>query len=591
MGNFFRTVFASCLGVILATLLMGAISFGIFSSFASSAAKPKPIKANSVLHVKLPEQVPDKTNNTEATSFDLNEEDILGLQDIIGIINRAAEDDDIKGIYLASSFSPLSFASTSALRDAILAFKASGKFVVAYSEFYSQGGYYLATAADQIHINPIGLIDFRGMSSQRAFFTRMLEKVGVKVEVFYAGKYKSATEPFRRVDMSPENREQTRVYVDDMYSILLNEVSESRNIPITSLKSSIDEWVGADANKALDAGLVDFVSHKDRPMSEMKDQIGLDEDDDINFVSLSQYHVSRPAKTNLRIKDKVAVVYAEGTIIDGRSENGTTGSYTYTKIIDEIRESNNIKAMVLRVNSPGGSAMASENIWRSIQRLKEAGKPVVVSMADYAASGGYYIAAPADTIVAQAETITGSIGVFSIFPDVSGLMNEKLGITFDTISTGKLSSGYTGFFPVSEAEAKVLQNRADDLYMKFLERVAEGRNMTVDEVNEIAQGRVWTGTRAQKNGLVDVLGDLETAKEIAANMAGLSDYRIVEYPKVKNPFEQLLDELINPDSGDEVAAKYLKRELKEWYPYYLELKYIKESKGIQMRMMDIVPFR
>ena len=592
MGQFIRTLLASCLGVFIALGILIFIGVVMIGQLASLADQPEKVNPNSVLVVKLADQVPDRTNNVQTTSFDFNDSKVLGLQEIIASIKNAKEDDNIKGIYIAANETPVGFASTIALRNAIKDFKSSGKFVYAHAKYYSQGGYFLASVADKISINPIGMIDLRGFGANIPFYKDMLDKVGVKVEVFYAGKFKSATEPVRRTDMSPENREQIREYLDDMYQILLGEISETRSMSVEKLKGIIDQYVGAEPNKALAANLVDIVGYKDMIYKDIREQLGIDEDKKIKFVSLRKYIQSNPIKVDYKIDDKIAVVYAEGTIVDGTGEYGSTGDYRYTKIIESLEKKDEIKALVLRVNSPGGSAMASENIWRSLTQLKEKRNiPIVVSMGDYAASGGYYIACPADTIVAQPSTLTGSIGVFSIFPIVDGLMENKLGITSDTVSTGALSNGFSPNIPLSEFEKSILQNRADSLYSIFLRRVSAGRNMPVSAVNEIAQGRVWTGTKAVQNGLVDVLGDLDKALEIAGNMADLESYRTVEYPKVKDPLQQLLDEFTQNFSEDEVSKRLLQKELGDWYHIYQEIKDIKDFKGAQMRLPYRVPFK
>lgn len=591
MGQFIRNVFASCFGVLVALGLIVVVSMIIFGNILTSASTPPKVKPNSVLYLDFLDEIPDRTNNTSNNStLSLKEEKILGLQEIIRTIENAKEDDNIKGIFLEPEWINAGFASANSLRRALMDFKSEGKFVISYGKYFTQGTYFIASAADKIYLNPVGIVDFRGFSADIAYYKDLLDKVGVKMEVFYAGKFKSATEPYRRTSMSEENRTQLRAFLNDRYNNYLNQLSDSRNLSIASLRQAADEFTGGEPSTALSSGLVDAVAHRDEALTEIRSLVGIDENDKLRFVNLTEYNLSNPPKINFKSDNKIAIVYAEGTIIDGEGQNGSTGDSKYTRIIRKIRNDKRVKALVLRVNSPGGSAMASEAIWRELELTKAKGIPVIVSMGDYAASGGYYISAPADVIVAQPNTLTGSIGVFSMFPNISKLMNEKLGVSFDTVKTSEMSTAFLPVFDLSEREAKYFQSRTDSLYAKFLGRVAQGRDMTVDAVNEIAQGRVWTGTKAKEIGLVDQLGDLKDAITVAAEEAGLNDYRLSEYPKVKNQYEQLLDELMGGKKEIMSAKQLIKEELGEYYPYYEVLNEIKSSKGPQMRLPFIISF-
>ena len=589
MGQFIKSIFSSCLGVLLALFVISVISLTVFGRMASMANQPVSVKPNSVLNLKFGEMIPDKTNNVQVSTLDFKNSKVLGLQEIIATIEQAKKDDNIKGIYLESDFIPLGFSSVTALRNALIDFRAEGKFVLSYSKYYTQGAYYLATAADQIYVNPIGLVDFKGFSAQIPFYKDMLDKLGIKMEVFYAGKFKSATEPYRRNNMSEESKLQIRAYLEERYRSLLESISEARDIEVSELRSLADAYTGADVNSALAAGMVDVVGYENEAFDEMRKKIGLDEDEKINFVSLKSYNNSNPPKTNLRESNKIAVIYAEGTVIDGEGEYGSIGDERYVGIINKIKKDKKVKAVVLRVNSGGGSAMSSENIWYALMRLKQENEiPVVVSMGDVAASGGYYIACPADEIYAEPNTLTGSIGVFSMFPNATELLNEKMGIRFDTVNTGKLATGITPYFPLSPAGRKIMQNRTDSLYAIFLQRVSTSRDMSVKDVNEIAQGRVWTGPKAKEVGLVDEIGGLSDAIAKASELADLSGYRLTEYPKVKDPFQRLIEEFTD-ESFDITANKMLRTELGEWYPMYEHLKEIRNSTGAQMRLPFIVP--
>lgn len=589
MNQFFKFVFASCLGVFIAMILVAVISVMVISGIANSADKPPSVSPNSVLHLTLENAVPEKTNNLEMSPFDLKDTKILGLQDMLRMLEKAKTDDNIKGVFIETDAVNMGMATAGVLRDALKDFKTSGKFAVAYCEYCSQGAYYVASVADQVVVNPQGNIDFRGFAAVIPFFKTMLDKIGVKMEVFYAGKFKSATEPFRRTEMSPENKIQTREYIEQVYGLFLKDISDSRGISVAELRSIADDYLAADPKEAQRLKMIDMVGHRDEALGKIREKIGLKEDDKLNLVKLDNYYKAKPPSENYSIKNKVAVIYAEGSIVDGKGEAGSIGDEAYMKILQRVRGDDQVKAVVLRINSGGGSALASENILREVNLTKQAGKPIVVSMGDYAASGGYYIAAYADTIVAEPNTLTGSIGVFSMIPIAKDLLNNKLGITVDTVKTGKFAHGITPFYEISPAEARILQNMTNKTYEMFLQRVSTGRHMTRDQVNEIAQGRVWTGIDAQRIGLVDEIGDLDKAIGIAAKLAALKEYRVTEYPQVKEPWQRLIEDITG---DDEVRTeRMLKQSLTEWYPYYKFAKEIQDSKGVQARLPFMIPFQ
>ena len=587
MGQFFKFLFASCLGVIVAIMALVFIGGAIFTQIATMADQPKDIKSNSVLKISLNDPLPERTNNLEVSPYDFKNTKILGIHDIVHAIEKAKDDDKIKGIYLTTDFLNTGHASANTIRDAVVDFKESGKFVIAYSKYYDQKAYYLATAADKIYVSPIGLVDFRGLAAQIPFYKNMLDKVGIDMQIFYAGKFKSATEPFRRTEMSPENKMQVREYLSAIYDLMLDNISEGRNIPVPELKKIANDYLGSSANSALDAKLVDGVGYEDQALTDIREALGLDKDDKIPMVGLKTYYANYPKTADYKIKNKIAVIYAEGTVVDGKGGLGSIGDERYMDIIREVRKDDRVKAIVLRINSGGGSAMSSENIWRELSLAKEDGKKIVVSMGDYAASGGYYIACMADSIFAQSNTLTGSIGVFSMIPSLQKMMNDKLGINYDTVKTGDMSTGVSLVFDMNDAERKMMQNRTEEMYDIFLTRVSDGRGMCKEEVHKIAQGRVWTGEKAATIGLVDKVGDLEEAIESASILADLEEnYRITEYPKVKDPFEQLLEDLLQTEEVH--ANAMLRTQLGEWYPYYKQLKEIKDSKGVQARLPFII---
>jgi len=588
MQQFFKFIFASCLGTLLAIFGMTFIFGGIASSLGKRAEKVN-VKANSVLKLTLSDPIPEKTNNMSPTGgFDLSSfnNSPLGLTDMLKTIEAAKGDDNIKGIYMELAQPSGGMATMSVLRDALEDFKESGKFIVAFGNYYTQGGYYMASVADKVYLNPIGALGMQGFAAQVPFFKNMLDEWGVKAQVYYAGKFKSATEPFRRTNMSDENRLQVSQYLNEGYDIFLADMAKSRGKSVSELKQIINDYSIKKAEDAVTYGLVDELKYKDQVLDELRDRLGLDEDDKIEGVSIKKYHKAAKKKTDFSIKNKIAVVYAEGSIVDGEGETGNIGGDRYAKIIRKIREDDKVKAIVLRVNSGGGSALASEVILRELQQAKEDGKNVVISMGDVAASGGYYIACEGDKIFAEPNTITGSIGVFGMLPGLNKFMKDEIGITFDTVKTGQYATLGSPFFDVSATEGRIIQQTVDDIYVTFKERVATGRDMTVEDVDEIAQGRVWTGQKAATIGLVDELGGLNDAIAAAAELADVESYRVKEYPQTKEPLQQLMDDIIGKDKA---AKAYTQTRIKaelgdEFYQYYQYAKEIKNMKGVQARM-------
>ena len=588
MGQFFKFLFASCLGTALALLLLGFFGISILTGLANSAttAQKVAVKPNSVLELNFKHLIPEKTNNTPMDPFVLEQESIVGLTDIVKTIQQAKEDPDIKGIYLNASEVAAGKATASVLRAALADFKSSGKFIVSYANYYTQGAYYLASVADSVLVNPVGAVEFRGFSSMIAFYKGLLDKLDIQFRIFYAGKFKSATEPFRLDKMSPENRLQMREYVTALYDVFIKDIAASRGIPEAELRGIADRYEGRSAQGALASRLVDRIAYEDEVFSLIKARIGLDEKDKLHRIDLEDYFETKGNKTDFSTKDKIAVVYAEGTLLDGEnSEAGDIYGGKYVKLIRKIRQDKQIKAIVLRINSPGGSVLASENILRELDLCKEAGKPVVVSMGDVAASGGYYIACHADSIFAEPNTITGSIGVFGMIPILQKTMKENLGITYDTLKTGKFSAFGTPFIDFSDEESQIIQERVDWIYGDFLQKVAKGRRKTREEIHEIAQGRVWPGAKAKALGLVDELGGLDRALAAAAKLAGLEKYRTSEYPRTLTGIEQLLERFSKKkDREEDVKSWLIRTELKEMYPLYKTMRDIRRNQGIQARL-------
>ncbi len=594
MNQFFKFLFASCLGVFLALVLLFGLGTVIVAAIASQADKPQSVEPNTVLHLGLDKIVPEHTNNVEISPFDFQTEKVLGLHDVLRTLEMAEKDPNIKGIFLeADNLNVSGIAMTEALRDGLLQFRESGKFVLAYSKYYSQGSYYLASAADEVYLNPMGMVDFRGFAAMVPFFKNMLDKIGVDMQIFYAGKFKSATEPFRLTKMSEENRLQTRAYLASTYEGFLADIATTRNTSPEALRRAAEQFTGGSATTALEAGLIDRIAYREEVLGALRQKLGLNEDDEIPSISLNAYHRSNPPLKDYSVRDKVAVLYAEGSIVDGDAPNGVIGDANYTRIIRQLRDDESIKAIVLRVNSPGGSAMASENIWNELRMTREAGIPVVVSMGDYAASGGYYIAMASDSIFAQPKTLTGSIGVFQLLPNTRELFNEKLGITFDTVKTSHFAAELTPFYELSPQAQQYLRGRTEMTYDTFLQRVAVGRSMPRDSVDAIAQGRVWSGEMALQIGLVDRLGQLEDAIASAARLANMDTYRLVEYPRIKDPWQALIEELsgMEEDGLRSVRQALIKEELGDFKPYLEFFTQLGQVEGPQARLPMVIPFK
>lgn len=588
MAQFFKFLFASCLGTALALFLLLWIGIGMIAGFASKATEKDnvTIEPNSVLELDFKKLIPEKTNNTPMDPFDVEEESVVGLTDMVAAIKRAKEDPDIKGIYINATVVTAGKATASVLRAALNDFKTSGKFIVSYANFYTQGAYYIASVSDSILVNPVGAVDFRGFSSTIAYYKGLLDKLDVQMRIFYAGKFKSATEPFRMDKMSDENRLQVRQYLGALYDIFIHDVAASRNIPETELRRIADNFEGGSSQGALKAHLVDRIAYEDEAFDLIKSKLGIDKKEKLHRVTMEEYFQSKGRTLNLSEKDKIAVVYLEGTIMDGDdTKPGDIYDGKYVNILRKIRLDDHIKAVVLRINSPGGSVLASENIYREVMLIKASGKPVVVSMGDVAASGGYFIACPADSIFAEPNTITGSIGVFGMIPILQNTMKNKLGITYDTVRTGRFSAFGTPFIDFSPEEGAFIQHRIDEVYEDFLHKVSTGRHKTRDEVHEIAQGRVWAGSKAKEIGLVDEMGGLDRALSAAAKLAGVEKYRTTEYPRTQSGLQQFIDQITKKKDRDDAIKSYLMRsELDEMYPVYKTLRDIKNGEGMQMRM-------
>jgi len=581
MRSFFKFVFASMLGFILSFIVVGIVMILVVVGIVSASKdREAPLEAGSILHFSLERPVTERTvrspfDNLDVAGLESNKN--IGLNDILAALKRAKEDDNIKGIYLDLSSIQAGMATIEEIRNGLLDFKKSKKFIIAYSEVYTQKAYYLASVADKIYINPEGVLEFTGMSSQSVFFKGALEKLGIEPQIIKVGTFKSAVEPFILDKMSDANRQQVASYLGSIYDHLLTNVSASRKISRDSLFAIANQLKVQQATDAVTYKLADGVRYKDEVIDELKKRTDVGKKDDIKSVTLMSYiNGNRPAEGDM--DSRIALVYASGSIAGGEGDDESIGSERISRTLRKVRTDEKIKAVVFRINSPGGSALASDVIWREVALTRKV-KPVIVSMGDVAASGGYYIACAADSIFAQPNTITGSIGVFGIIPNMQNFFNNKLGITFDQVKTAEHADLGTLTRPLTDGERLIIQNEVNRIYGTFTKRVAEGRKRTQAYVDSIGQGRVWSGREALKNGLVDRLGNIQDAVNSAAKMAKAKNYKLVEYPVVKDGFNSLFS-----SGEDKLKEHFAKLQLGESYSYYMQLKTILEGTGVQARM-------
>ncbi|MFN0275804.1 MAG: signal peptide peptidase SppA [Chitinophagales bacterium] len=586
MKDFFRSFFAALLALVVFMILLFFFIGGMISGLSKQFEKKEAtVKVNSVLELNLNYSIPEQTQENLAAGLSLlslSFDNAIGLNDILASIKHAEKDDNIKGIYIRLGLNPNSSATLQEVRDALEDFKKnSGKFVIAYGEVINQAAYFLGSVGDAVYLNPSGILEFKGYSAQVSFYKEALDKLGVKTQIFYDGKFKSATEPFRMEKMSDENRLQLRDYLNSLFVHNLSEISSTRNIGTEELKNIANNLSGWYPAFARQVGLVNDVLYEDEVHDILKSKIGLNTTDTVTIISLGKYsstfqNLNPFEKT---VKEKIAVVYADGTIIDGEGESGYIGSKTFADMMNEAAKDENIKAIVLRVNSPGGSAVASDVMWRSIEKAKEK-KPVIVSMGSYAASGGYMISCNADRIFAEPNTLTGSIGVFLIVPEISDLMNDKIGISFDTVNTSAHADFPSITREFDDFEKNILQQGVDSTYDKFKKMVADGRGLSMDQVESVAQGRIWIGLKAKELGLVDEIGGIDETIAYAVSQAGLKEYSIVEFPKQEETFfTNILHSMT-----EETKTKLLADKLGVFYPHYEAVTKLLEKPLMQARL-------
>ena len=579
MKDFIKFTFASLLGVLLAGIVFAILGIVSMVGMMASSDTETVVKENSIFMLKLNGTLSERASENPFQSFLGEENTNYGLDEILSSIQKAKDNENIKGIYLHAEALETSFASLEEIRSALMDFKESGKWIVAYGDQYDQGTYYLASTADKIIVNPQGSIAWHGLASQVVFFKDLLGKLGVDMQIFKVGTYKSAVEPFIATEMSPANREQTTAYITSIWNKLLEDISASRNLPVDSLNYYADQMMDLrPAQDYITYGMADTLMYKDEVLSYLKNMSNREADESLRTLSLEDM---KNVKRNIP-KDKsgniIAVYYAYGEIDNSTSTDEGIDSKKVCRDLRKLREDETVKAVVLRVNSPGGSAYGSEQIWNEVVKMT-AEKPVVVSMGDYATSGGYYISCAADCIVANPTTLTGSIGIFGMFPNMEKLFSDKLGLNFDMVKTNKLADMGDLTRPFNAAESEIMQNYINNGYKLFVKRCADGREMTTEAIEKIAEGRVWTGATAKELGLVDELGGLDKALEIAAEKAGVEAYSTITYPAKEGMFSSLL----NQSKNDYIEGK-LEESIGEYYHQFKFIKNLKEADPVQARL-------
>ncbi len=578
MKKFFITTFACVLGVLIAGLILSIVSFFALTGMVITTETTYTPIPNTILKLDLG-LVTERSQEDVMSYLMGSPEKSDGLDNIIRAIETAKDNKNIVGIYIDASGMSAGIATLDRIHRALIDFKESGKFVYAYADNYTQREYLLSAAADSVMLNPVGAIDFRGMAGQITFLKGLYDKLGIEMQVLKVGTYKSAVEPYINTRMSDANREQTLAYMTPIWNHLLEQLSEDRGLTVEQLNDLADTLLmTVDAKELVAKGLVDSLMYRPQMNDFLKTRAGIDPDDDLIFASANEVASIKQAKN--KAKDEIAIVYAEGGIDMGESNGVNTAELV--KDLTRIQKNKNIKAVVLRVNSPGGSAYGSEQVWAAIEAIKAAGKPVVVSMGDVAASGGYYISCNADRIFANPTTLTGSIGIYGMIPNLEGLLSDKLGLTFDGVQTNKYGNFGSFNRAMTPDERRQMQQYIERGYELFTSRCAEGRHMSLDEIKKIAEGRVWDGQTALEIGLVDELGDLDAAIDWAAQKANLEKYKTSSYPKQKSAMDQLL-EGFNTHVRARIAASYLG----ESYKYLEALEQCKNIDPIQYRMEDI----
>ena len=586
MKSFFKTFFASFLGSAVLLIVLVILLIGSFvSSVAKSSETNVTLKPKTVLYMNLNYDIPERTNkNSLEMYFNIDDIDMAGMNDILNNIDAAATDSNIEGIFLDLSMIGTSSANIEELRNRLISFKESGKFIISYSETYSQSAYYLASVSDKIYMLPDGILDIHGMASQAMFYKHLLEKLDIEMQIIRPAnnKFKSAVEPYFLDEMSEANKEQTSVLLNSIWNKICNDISVARNIDVNTINQMADDLtLMFNSQAAVEYGFVDELIYKDELLAKLHELTNTPDNKKLNIIKNTQYAKARPEL--YKGEDKIAIVYASGQIFDGEGDDNKIGSTTLSAALRQARNDNKVKAIVMRVNSPGGSAVASEVIRREVE-LAAKEKPVIVSMGNYAASGGYWISSTADYIFADPNTLTGSIGVFGTIPNFEGFFNDKLGLTFDEVKTNKNSDFGTLSKPLSPYQMTMMQKHVTETYDNFITLVSETRGLRKTFVDSIAQGRVWSGTDALEIGLVDELGGIDKAIAYAADKAGLTSYSIKEFPKQKDPFE----DLFKTETQKYYTKAVMKKNLGSTYQYLEAIENISRIEGIQALMPMVV---
>jgi len=584
MKQFFKFMFASMLGFLLTSIILFIILFTVVVSLIAMASTEEVVTpSNCVLQIKLDRPISDRgpKNPRFIDLYSRSRRD--GLTDILDNIQKAKEDNNIKGILLDISYIQAGLSTIDEIRDALIDFKKSGKFIISYSEFYSQGAYYLASISDKIYLQPQGMVLFKGLDAEVTFIKGTLDKLDIKMQIIRHGKFKAATEPLFLDKMSAESRKQTSALIQNSWNKIVEGISASRGISQDELNRIADGLKAEQPQDAMTCKLIDQLSYRDEMMKDLRGKLGLGDRKEINFITLDKYTSVPDMHSKYFGKDgKIAVIYATGSINGGNGDDQSIGSERLSKAFKRAREDSRVKAIVFRINSPGGSGLASDVIWREVE-LTAKEKPVVASFGDVAASGGYYIACPATKIIAEPTTITGSIGVFAVIPNLKGLFNNKLGITFDEAKTNA-NSDYIGIDkPLPTYQINVMQAQIENFYSSFVGKVSVGRHLSRETVDSIGQGRVWCGNDAKKIGLIDDFGGYYKAIEVAADLAKIKNYSLIYLPDQKEPLQELIDQL----TGNETRV-VLEKEMGEYFKYYEYLKEIREMKGVQARLPFVI---
>lgn len=582
MKDFLKFTLATVTGLVLTSIVMFIIGIVTVFGIVSSSDTETTVKKNSIMMLNLNGELAERSTDNPFSQWLGDDFSTYGLDDVLASIKKAKENEDIKGIYIQASSLGASYASLQEVRDALVDFKTSGKFIVAYSDNYTQGLYYLSSVADKVMLNPKGMIEWRGLASNPVFYKDLLKKIGVEMQVFKVGTYKSAVEPFIATEMSPANREQVTMFIDQIWSQMVDGVAQSRKLTADSLNAYADRMVMFfPAEETVKCGLTDTLIYQNDVRDYLKTLVKVDKDDKLSVLGLEDMINVKKNVPKDKSGDIVAVYYAYGEIDGGSSYSGSEEGIVSEKVIKDLRklkEDDDVKVVVLRVNSPGGSAFGSEQIWHAVKELKSK-KPVIVSMGGYAASGGYYISCVADTIVAEPTTLTGSIGIFGMYPNATELV-DKVGLKFDVVKTNKFADFGAMGRGLNTDEQALMQMMVNEGYELFTSRCAEGRGMTLDAIKKIAEGRVWTGEEAKKLGLVDILGGIDTALDIAVKKANLEAYTVVSYPD-KTDF---LSAILETKPTNYVESRLLKSKLGNYYKDFGMLKNIGENAFIQARM-------